>query len=240
MYTTSNGKINICDLRESSDFHKRPSLTLETNSKSSRHGSDVFKKWLNCVSSASFVSDPNLLFSRDYLSVKMWDLRAAHASYNSSIGSGNRRPVFSAQVTDYMERNLGRLLENDSLDDRFFMDISPDSKYIATGGYDRSGHVMDINASSNQVIKTRFGADRGTPAGLLKIYDKQKKPIGNNQKSSDVVSIDLNKRVNLGCWSPNANNQGKHTLALVFRNCIYLYNGSSQKSGSLNKNRHNM
>ena len=126
-----------------------------------------------------------------------------------------------------MERNLGRLLENDSLDDRFFMDISPDCKYIATGGYDRSGHVMDINASSNQVVKTRFGADRGTPAGLLKIYDKQKKPIGNGQKSSDVVSLDLNKRVNLGCWSPGTGNSNKHTLAFVFRNCIYLYNGNT-------------
>ena len=71
-----------------------------------------------------------------------------------------------------MERNLGRLLENDNLDDRFFMDISPDCKYIATGAYDRSGHILDVNASTNLAVKTRFGADRGTPAGILKLYDK--------------------------------------------------------------------
>ena len=182
LYTTSNGKINLCDLREKSDFHGRASLTLETSGKSSKISANVFSKWINSVSEAKFVQNPNVLYSRDYLSVKLWDLRTAQSSFDSRMGNSHKKPLYSAQVTDYMERNLGRLLENDSLDDRFFMDVSNDGKYIATGGYDRSGHILDVNASSNTVVKTKFGAERNTSAGLLKIYDKQKKPLSGNGK----------------------------------------------------------
>ena len=51
-----------------------------------------------------------------------------------------------------MERNLNQLSENDQLEDQFFIHASPDGKHIATGGYNRAGHVMDINATSNQTI----------------------------------------------------------------------------------------
>ena len=55
LYTTSSGKINICDLRERSDFHARATLTLDCCSKSSKLSSDVFKKWVCNVSEAKFV-----------------------------------------------------------------------------------------------------------------------------------------------------------------------------------------
>jgi len=71
---------------------------------------------------------------------------------NSSmiVDAGNAvKPIYSAQVTDYMEKNLANLMDSDSLDDQFFVDVSPDGKHMATGAYNKSGHVMDINATSN-------------------------------------------------------------------------------------------
>ena len=55
-----------------------------------------------------------------------------------------------------MERNLTQLLENENLEDQFFLDVTPDGKHIATGGYNRSGHVIDINATSNSSIACQF------------------------------------------------------------------------------------
>ena len=98
LYTTSTGKINICDLRERSDFHSRPSLQLEVGFKNNGLRSHVFNKWVDCVSEAKFVPGTTQVVSRDYMSVKLWDLRSA-SSYNS-------KPLYSAQVTDYMERHL--------------------------------------------------------------------------------------------------------------------------------------
>ena len=115
LYTTSFGKINICDLRERSDFHKRPSLLLETVTKGSKLSSNVFSKWTNSVAQARFVPNSNFLVSRDYLSVKLWDMRAA--SSDILHPGSSCKPIYSSQVTDYVERNLGTLLENDSLED---------------------------------------------------------------------------------------------------------------------------
>ena len=233
LYTTSNGKINICDLRERSDFHQRATLTFETSGKSAKLSSNVFSKWLNCVSSAKFSHNPTQLFSRDYLSVKMWDLRAAQSNTAASIVNMHTKPVYSAQVTDYMERNLGVLLDNDSLEDQFFLDVSPDGKYMATGAYNKSGHVLDINATTNTVINTVFGSDRNSQAGKLKVYGKAKRLVNSNTAGGLELKVDLKKRVNMGCWAPQKDiHQGKQTLALVFRNCIYLYHNNNQKQTS--------
>jgi len=88
------------------------------------------------------------------MSVKLWDLRKAESI------AFNCKPIYSTPVTDYMERNLPQLLEHENLEDQFFLDISPDGKHFATGGYNRSGHVIDINSTTNTAISCLFRADR--------------------------------------------------------------------------------
>ena len=118
--------------------------------------------------------------------VKLWDLRNA-----SNMLCSRSRPIYSAQVTDYMERNLSLLHENDCLTDQFFLDVSPDGKYFSTGGYNRSAHVIDIQATTNTTVNCNFKAERDQPAGKLKVYSKNKKITG--PPSSEKV--DTKKRV---------------------------------------------
>ena len=160
------------------------------------------------------------------MSVKLWDLRSA-SSYNS-------KPLYSAQVTDYMERHLPQLLENENLEDQFFLDVSPDGKHLATGGYNRSGHVMDINTTTNTAIPCVFRAERDSIAGKLKVYGKNKKLM---TPQPPEAKVEYKKRVQLGCWSPFSKSTGQsQTLALVFRNCIYLYH-SQPKAASMKQNK---
>lgn len=77
VYSTNTGKINVCDLRERSSFHNKPSLSFEVQT--GKGLGNIFGKWINCVSSATFVGDRQLV-SRDYTSVKLWDLRATSLS----------------------------------------------------------------------------------------------------------------------------------------------------------------
>ena len=50
--------------------------------------------------------------SRDYLSAKLWDMRVAggngSGTYENMIvdSPATAKPIYSAQVTDYLERNL--------------------------------------------------------------------------------------------------------------------------------------
>lgn len=177
MYTTTSGKINVCDFRENSDFHKKPSVCFNTSQQAVGGKASVFNKWTNCVSDARFIDSTTQVVSRDYLSVKLWDLRATS---NNGLGS---KPIYSAQVTDYMECNLTTLMDQDSLEDEFFIDVTPDGKHLATGGYNKSGHVIDINATSNTVVPCIFGAPRDQAAGKLKVYSKAKRLVTSAQPS---------------------------------------------------------
>jgi hypothetical protein len=50
---------------------------------------------------------------------------------------------------------------------------------MATGGYNKSGHVIDINSTSNTVIPCNFGLNRDSAAGKLKVYNKAKRLVTN-------------------------------------------------------------
>jgi hypothetical protein len=118
------------------------------------------------------------------MSIKAWDLRA-------------EKPYYSANVNDYMERNLSQLSREDALDDEFFMSLSPDGKYLSTGGYNRAAHVIDTNATTNSSITCNHIQNPGQPAGVLKAYNKQKRLIGSSlQNDSSGESNQKSKAVN--------------------------------------------
>ena len=137
----------------------------------------------------------------------------ANASTGMIVDSPSTvKPLYSAQVTDYLERNLANQLEQDALDDQFFLSVSPDGKHFATGGYNKSGHVIDLNATTNTSISCKFDEQRDKPVGGLKVYGKNKRLIAGSQNTTATKSnsnssaldkqIDLRKRVSMGAWKP--------------------------------------
>jgi serine/threonine-protein phosphatase 2A regulatory subunit B len=85
----------------------------------------MFSQWLSYVSSASFLPDEYQLISRDYLSVKLWDIRM-------------EKVIHTAPVMQQAQRQLSKLYNASALDDEFFMSVSRDGRYVATGGYDKN------------------------------------------------------------------------------------------------------
>lgn len=124
---------------------------------------------LNAVSDAKFVPGSYYIASRDCLSVKLWDVRKA------SDATGNCKPVYSAQVTDYIKNKPSQHLDTLNLSDQFFLDVTPDGRHIATGGYNRSAHVIDINATTNAVVTCKFGEKRDTNSMNVTAYSSSKK-----------------------------------------------------------------
>ena len=57
----------------------------------------------------------HFILSRDYLSAKLWDMRKGGNTSSGMIvdSPSTVEPIYSAQVTDYVERNLANLLEQD-------------------------------------------------------------------------------------------------------------------------------
>ena len=144
----------------------------------------------------------NLIFTRDYLGIKLWDIR----------GTTNA-PVTNYAVCDYIEKNLCNLYEEDSIYDKFFMDVSPCQNYLITGNYNKSAHILDVAGSHNVTVTTNFDMKRGKVSAKTRKYNEKKKlaPL-------DTAPIDFKKKVLVGHWSPIEN-----LVAIAFRNCIFLY-----------------
>jgi serine/threonine-protein phosphatase 2A regulatory subunit B len=59
--------------------------------------------------------NPNFLFSRDYISVHIWDVR------------NTKTPYRTFNVTDYLEKKLCEVYESETIFDKFDLQVSPDS-----------------------------------------------------------------------------------------------------------------
>jgi len=95
--------------------------------------------------------------------------------------------------------------------------VSPDGRYLATGGYNKSCHVMDVNATMNQAIVCKYGQRRDATVGSLKVYNKKKRLVAssiaregagrdantNSVSSASIKNIDFNKRVSMQTWAPS-------------------------------------
>jgi hypothetical protein len=133
----------------------------------------------------------------------LWDIR----------GTSSQKPYLSLYTCDYLEKSLVSLYEDDSIYDRFFLDVSPNYQYMSTGGYNKSGHIIDVNGSNNVTVPTNFDVTRGKVIGRARKYAANKRlaPLEGSG------APDFKRKVQLGCWHPDEN-----LIAYAFRNCIVL------------------
>lgn len=94
------------------------------------------------------------------------------------------------------------------------MDVSPCNNYMLTGGYNKSGYVIDLGFGHNNTLDSKFEMKRGKPGGKLRKYAPNRKLPA----LEGMGSIDFKKKVTAGSWHPKEN-----TVALAFRNCIFMY-----------------
>lgn len=86
----------------------------------------------------------------------------------------NTLPVQTLNVTDYLEKRLCDLYENERIFDKFDLQVSPDSKHVMTGSYFSHAHVIDLMRRTNSTIDVRFMDKRGKQAGIIRPYKGRK------------------------------------------------------------------
>jgi serine/threonine-protein phosphatase 2A regulatory subunit B len=73
-----------------------------------------FSEIISSISDAKFTPDGRYIISRDYLTVKLWDVNM------------ESKPVLSVPVHDYLKMHLCDLYENDCIFDKFEVAASND------------------------------------------------------------------------------------------------------------------
>ncbi|PKA66675.1 Serine/threonine protein phosphatase 2A 55 kDa regulatory subunit B beta isoform [Apostasia shenzhenica] len=134
-YSSSKGSIRLIDLRQSALCDAHSKLFEEHETPGSR---SFFTEIIASISDIKFSKDGRHILSRDYMTLKLWDI---------NMDSG---PVATFQVHEYLRPRLCDLYENDSIFDKFECCLSGDGLRIATGSYSNLFRVFGCAAGSTE------------------------------------------------------------------------------------------
>ncbi|KAH9761526.1 serine/threonine protein phosphatase 2A 55 kDa regulatory subunit B beta isoform [Citrus sinensis] len=119
-YSSSKGSIRLIDMRQSALCDTHSKLFEEQEAPGSR---SFFTEIIASISDIKFARNGRHILSRDYMTLKLWDI---------NMDSG---PVATFQVHEHLRPKLCDLYENDSIFDKFECCLSGDGGRVATGSY---------------------------------------------------------------------------------------------------------
>ncbi|XVE53915.1 hypothetical protein DITRI_Ditri03aG0040300 [Diplodiscus trichospermus] len=136
-YSSSRGSIRLVDMRQSALCDSHSKLFEEQEAPGSR---SFFTEIIASISDIKFAKDGRLILSRDYMTLKLWDI---------NMDSG---PVATFQIHEYLRPKLCDLYESDSIFDKFECCLSGDGLRVATGSYSNLFRVFGCSEGSTEAM----------------------------------------------------------------------------------------
>ncbi|XP_076884978.1 serine/threonine protein phosphatase 2A 55 kDa regulatory subunit B beta isoform-like isoform X2 [Bidens hawaiensis] len=207
-YSSSKGSIRLIDLRQSALCDRHSKLFEEHESPGSR---SFFTEIIASISDIKFSRDGRYILSRDYMTLKLWDI---------NMDSG---PVSTFQVHEYLRPRLCDLYENDSIFDKFECCLSGDGTRVATGSYSNLFRVFGLSPNSTE--DTTLEASKNpmrrqvqqTPARSLSSSLTRVVRRGGESPGNDTTLDFTTKLLHLA-WHPTEN-----SIACAAANSLYMY-----------------
>lgn len=122
-YSSSKGLSRLVDMRQRAlcDYEDS-AIAFECPDPYESHS--LFSEIVNSISDIKFSGNGRYLLTRDYLTLKLWDLRM------------NKEPVSMFHVHDHLRGRLYDLYECDRIFDKFTCHLSNDGQHVMTGSYE--------------------------------------------------------------------------------------------------------
>ncbi|XP_072983417.1 serine/threonine protein phosphatase 2A 55 kDa regulatory subunit B beta isoform-like isoform X2 [Typha latifolia] len=210
-YSSSKGSIRLIDLRQSALCDNHSKLLEEHEAPGSR---SFFTDIIASISDIKFAKDGRHLLSRDYMTLKLWDI---------NMDSG---PVATFQVHEYLRPKLCDLYENDSIFDKFECCLSGDGLRVATGSYSNlfrvfgctpgSTEATTLEASKNPTRRQVTNPIR--PARSLSNLTRAVRRGAENPGDANGNSYDFSTKLLHLAWHPTEN-----SIACAAANSLYMY-----------------
>ncbi|PIA64414.1 hypothetical protein AQUCO_00100117v1 [Aquilegia coerulea] len=209
-YSSSKGSIRLIDLRQSALCDTHSKLFEEHETPGSR---SFFTEIIASISDIKFGKDGRHILSRDYMTLKLWDI---------NMDSG---PVATFQVHEYLRPKLCDLYENDSIFDKFECCLSGDGQRVATGSYSNlfrvfgctsgSSEATTLEASKNPMRRQVQNPARPSRSlsSLTRVVRRESPGVDANGNAFDFTT----KLLHLA-WHPTEN-----SLACAAANSLYMY-----------------
>ncbi|XP_073139058.1 serine/threonine protein phosphatase 2A 55 kDa regulatory subunit B beta isoform-like isoform X1 [Henckelia pumila] len=212
-YSSSKGSIRLIDLRQSALCDSHSKLFEEQEAPGSR---SFFTEIIASISDIKFAKDGRHILSRDYMTLKLWDV---------NMDSG---PVATFQVHEYLRPKLCDLYENDSIFDKFECCLSGDGLRLATGSYSNLFRVFGCSAGSTEAttleasknplrrqIQTPTRPARSLSSSITRVVRRGSESPG---VDSNGNSFDFTTKLLHLAWHPSEN-----SIACAAANSLYMY-----------------
>ncbi|KAG0499870.1 hypothetical protein HPP92_004561 [Vanilla planifolia] len=211
-YSSSKGSIRLIDLRQSALCDSHSKLFEEHEAPGSR---SFFTEIIASISDIKFAKNGRHILSRDYMTLKLWDI---------NMDSG---PVATFQVHEYLRPKLCDLYENDSIFDKFECCLSGDGLRIATGSYSNLFRVFgcipgSTEATTLEASKNPMRRQVQTPARSARSLSSLTRVVRRGAESPAVDangnSYDFTTKLLHLAWHPTQN-----SIACAAANSLYMY-----------------
>jgi len=234
---TSRGEVRLCDLRDAAlcDSASSDRLVFRSEGTGSTPVTSFFSELVRTVSDVAFTPDGRHMFTRDYMSVRLWDLAM------------NRQPISILPIHDVIRPRLCDLYENDAIFDRFETAVSHDGNILASGSYSNFVRLANGFSSKGTVSTELIHADKSILRSVKSNSGSRSKSKNSLHLSSlfcsksldEMAPKDLNfdrKALHL-VFHPREN-----TLAVAAQSNLFLFttttSGGSNSSTSSSSNSH--
>lgn len=134
VFSTSKGLIKMGDLRKSSICDDTAVVFEEKEASANKN---FFTEIVASISDITFSKNGRYIFSRDFLNVKVWDVKMSN------------KPVETIQIFEPLKSKLCELYENECIFDKFSISSSPCSNYFLTGLFNSNFHISDRSGNQN-------------------------------------------------------------------------------------------
>jgi serine/threonine-protein phosphatase 2A regulatory subunit B len=184
-----------------------------------------FSEIISSISDVRFSNDGRHILSRDYLTVKIWDVAMEN------------KPIKTIPIHEHLRPRLCDTYENDSIFDKFEVVFSGDAKNVMTGSYNNNFMIYPSAAEQNtevvlQADKSAFKAKKvGVPTPMntngvgKKGSSRAGSPAGQGarmKRETDADQIDFNKKILHMSWHPF-----EDSIAIAATNNVSVMNVTS-------------
>jgi serine/threonine-protein phosphatase 2A regulatory subunit B len=193
--------------------HTRLTRRAEFEQEEDPSSRSFFSEIISSISDVRFSNDGRYILSRDYLTVKIWDVTM------------ERQPVKTIPIHEHLRPRLCDTYENDSIFDKFEVVFSGDGGNVMTGSYNNNFMIYPTDPDREtevvlQADKSAFKAKKvGVPTpinptsptgnGNKKGGSRAGSPAagqgGRMRKETDADAIDFNKKIMHMSWHPFEN-----------------------------------
>mmetsp|Transcript_5290 Transcript_5290/g.9393 ORF Transcript_5290/g.9393 Transcript_5290/m.9393 type:complete len:504 (+) Transcript_5290:229-1740(+) len=210
MYSSSRGSIRLGDLRAQSLCDVNAKTFEEPEPAGNK---SFFSEIIASLSDIKFTNDGRYIVSRDYLTLKIWDINMEST------------PVKTIKIHEHLRSRLSDLYENECIFDKFEVAISGDGNNMATGSYNNNFHIYDrygkidlcIEASKMPPKQQRLYEQQGLDFNSLG-DSSSGGPLNPKQATTDNNFLDYNRKAMHLSWHPD-----QPLVAVAGLNNLYIY-----------------